>query len=225
MADTLREELRRRRADNAKKDEEISKLRAELSKSAGRKPTHPCTSADTSSGAGPEPSCTCTTCRLPEGHRKQVEKERENPQASMWRHTWLIPGASKWTLSGHSRALERTGFIIEELKIMLDAGTRMPSGGRMHARDDTYTCRNMRVDTRARRVYADMHAQKACMFRTCIHGVHTGHVFRRHKCRAYTHCRAHAWMHGHVRRIVLESSDIHACRMDRSRSWVARADL
>ena len=32
-----------------------------------------------------------------------------------------LPGVN-WTLSGHSRALERTGFFLEEPKIFLDAG-------------------------------------------------------------------------------------------------------
>jgi len=40
----------------------------------------------------------------------------------MWRHSWKVHGKSDWTISGHSRALERTGFFIEELRIMLDAG-------------------------------------------------------------------------------------------------------
>jgi len=49
--------------------------------------------------------------------------EADNPQSGYWRHRWRLPGTgSSWTLSGHSRALERTGFCIEEPRIFLDAG-------------------------------------------------------------------------------------------------------
>lgn len=49
--------------------------------------------------------------------------ELAKPQAGFWRHRWQLkkPGA-KWTLTGHSRAMVRTGFMIEELKVFLDAG-------------------------------------------------------------------------------------------------------
>lgn len=53
---------------------------------------------------------------------KQLQSELENPQAGMWRHRWRIPGTKSWTLTGHSRSMERSGFMLEELKIMFDAG-------------------------------------------------------------------------------------------------------
>ena len=64
--------------------------------------------------------CGCVSC----GDAKaSLERERETPQASYWRHRWKVPNSS-WTLSGHSRALERTGFVVEsaKAKIFLDAG-------------------------------------------------------------------------------------------------------
>lgn len=68
-------------------------------------------------------SCACFTCLEPSSAAKQRAVERENPQAAYWRHRWRLPGpGSPWTLSGHSRALERTGFLLEESKIFLDAG-------------------------------------------------------------------------------------------------------
>lgn len=54
---------------------------------------------------------------------EQASSELAKPQAAFWRHRWRLnkPGAT-WTLSGHSRALVRTGFVVEELKVFLDAG-------------------------------------------------------------------------------------------------------
>eukprot|EP00927_Polykrikos_kofoidii_P027256 TRINITY_DN24050_c0_g1_i1.p1 TRINITY_DN24050_c0_g1~~TRINITY_DN24050_c0_g1_i1.p1 ORF type:complete len:619 (-),score=80.77 TRINITY_DN24050_c0_g1_i1:138-1994(-) len=55
----------------------------------------------------------------------------EHPQALFWRHSWKLrapksksshPTLLNLTLSGHSRSLERTGFVINELNIFLDAG-------------------------------------------------------------------------------------------------------
>mmetsp|Transcript_72427 Transcript_72427/g.223803 ORF Transcript_72427/g.223803 Transcript_72427/m.223803 type:complete len:465 (-) Transcript_72427:116-1510(-) len=67
--------------------------------------------------------CSCTTCTIPASTVKQSSTEAQNPQAGYWRHRWRLPGAgSSWTLSGHSRSLERTGFCIEEARIFLDAG-------------------------------------------------------------------------------------------------------
>lgn len=43
------------------------------------------------------------------------------PQYGYFRATYTIPH-SDWTLTGHSRALERTGFWIPQLRLMLDAG-------------------------------------------------------------------------------------------------------
>jgi ribonuclease Z len=53
------------------------------------------------------------------------------PQSHYFKSVWKIPGTD-WTISGHSRALERTGFYIHELCVMLDAGVDLPtnSGGR-----------------------------------------------------------------------------------------------
>lgn len=63
--------------------------------------------------------CGCESCtHFPEEQRR---RELENPQASFWRHRFRLPG-TQWTLSGHSRALERTGFLLEEPRIYLDAG-------------------------------------------------------------------------------------------------------
>jgi len=38
---------------------------------------------------------------------------------------WPVPGTS-WKLSGHSRALERTGFFLDPLNVVLDAGVDLP---------------------------------------------------------------------------------------------------
>jgi len=68
-------------------------------------------------------ACACSTCAVPSASARQVRAEAENPQVGYWRHRWRIPGpGSAWTLSGHSRALERTGFCILEPRIFLDAG-------------------------------------------------------------------------------------------------------
>lgn len=67
--------------------------------------------------------CPCATCGDEVKSLGQLDAEREEPQAAFWRHRYRLkkPGAS-WTLTGHSRALVRTGFYIEELKVFLDAG-------------------------------------------------------------------------------------------------------
>ena len=49
-----------------------------------------------------------------------------SPQSEYFRASWRFPG-DRWTLTGHSRALERTGFWIPELRIMLDAGVDLPT--------------------------------------------------------------------------------------------------
>jgi len=69
------------------------------------------------------PTCPCFACDTAESVVQQASAELAKPQAAFWRHRWKIqkPG-STWTLSGHSRALVRTGFVIEELKVFLDAG-------------------------------------------------------------------------------------------------------
>lgn len=59
------------------------------------------------------------------------------PQTEYFRQSWKIPTSGStdtipWTLSGHSRAMERTGFWIPEIRVMLDAGVDLPmqvSGG------------------------------------------------------------------------------------------------
>lgn len=68
-------------------------------------------------------ACPCLNCSNPSMRAEQMQAEQSKPQAAFWRHRWRIqkPGAA-WTLSGHSRALVRTGFVIEELKVFLDAG-------------------------------------------------------------------------------------------------------
>jgi len=48
------------------------------------------------------------------------------PQSQYFLSSWKIPG-SGWTITGHSRALERTGFWIPELCVVLDAGVDLPT--------------------------------------------------------------------------------------------------
>src|SRR4051794_40116159 len=52
---------------------------------------------------------------------------RTIPQQSYFGCHWTIPGTNGWTLSGHSRALERTGFFISEVGIVLDGGVDLPT--------------------------------------------------------------------------------------------------
>jgi len=66
-------------------------------------------------------SCACKSCDDPTKWQQQQLAELSNAQSAFWRHTFPMPGTN-WTLTGHSRALERSGFCIEELKIFLDAG-------------------------------------------------------------------------------------------------------
>lgn len=72
-------------------------------------------------------NCDCLSCSGNPG--QQQTREFRNPQASFWRHRFRLPG-TQWTLTGHSRALERTGFLLVEPKIFLDAGVgpRDPDG-------------------------------------------------------------------------------------------------
>ena len=63
--------------------------------------------------------CPCQTCC--HDLEKQRRQESRYPQAAYWRHRLRLKG-TPWTLSGHSRALERTGFFLEEPKVFLDAG-------------------------------------------------------------------------------------------------------
>ena len=44
-----------------------------------------------------------------------------NIRQSFWKQKWILPGI-KWNISGYSRAAYRTGFYIQELDLMLDAG-------------------------------------------------------------------------------------------------------
>jgi len=87
-----------------------------------------CEGCTVAGGDAPQPepcwtACPCITCTAPASATKQSSAELENPQSGFWRHRWRLPGAgASWTLSGHSRALERTGFCIEEARIFLDAG-------------------------------------------------------------------------------------------------------
>lgn len=82
--------------------------------------------------------CPCEVCTHRGG--AQLQKESVNPQSAYWRHNYKIPG-TRWTLSGHSRALERSGFFIKELKIFLDAGVAFhnSSNGNSHAILVTHT--------------------------------------------------------------------------------------
>lgn len=55
-------------------------------------------------------------------------KEKSSlPQGSYFPCSWKIPGNSGWSITGHSRALERTGFLIPELRVVLDAGVDVPT--------------------------------------------------------------------------------------------------
>ncbi|CAD7959910.1 unnamed protein product [Amoebophrya sp. A25] len=72
-------------------------------------------------------ACAAPACQHPDdvdAVKKSLSAVLEHPQAGFWRHTWKLKGSSssKYTLSGHSRSLERTGFVINELNIFLDAG-------------------------------------------------------------------------------------------------------
>jgi len=49
------------------------------------------------------------------------------PQLGYFSHSWNVP-CTDWTLTGHSRALERTGFWLAEPAILLDAGVDLPTG-------------------------------------------------------------------------------------------------
>ena len=50
------------------------------------------------------------------------------PQAQYFVHSWKIPGTD-WAITGHSRSLERTGFWIPQLRVVLDAGIDLPTDG------------------------------------------------------------------------------------------------
>ena len=43
------------------------------------------------------------------------------PQFEYFKQRWVVPYAG-WTLTGHSRAMERTGFVLHEIGVVLDAG-------------------------------------------------------------------------------------------------------
>mmetsp|Transcript_19540 Transcript_19540/g.52674 ORF Transcript_19540/g.52674 Transcript_19540/m.52674 type:complete len:408 (+) Transcript_19540:186-1409(+) len=47
------------------------------------------------------------------------------PQREHHAHAYTLP-VSGWTLTGHSRALERSGFFLHEPRIVLDAGVDLP---------------------------------------------------------------------------------------------------
>lgn len=50
------------------------------------------------------------------------------PQCRYFDLSYRLPSASEWTLSGHSRALERTGFILSgPATLLLDAGIDVPN--------------------------------------------------------------------------------------------------
>lgn len=53
------------------------------------------------------------------------------PQSVYYKNSYVLPTAvaNQWTLSGHSRAMERTGFLLsgQGVRIMLDAGVDMPN--------------------------------------------------------------------------------------------------
>jgi hypothetical protein len=72
--------------------------------------------------------------------QEQLNWEQVNPQAAYWRNRYRLPG-TQWTLSGHSRALERSGFFLEEPRIFLDAGVGFhnPSNGNSNAILITHT--------------------------------------------------------------------------------------
>ena len=47
------------------------------------------------------------------------------PQFEYFKQRWVVPYAG-WTLTGHSRAMERTGFVLHEIGVVLDAGVDLP---------------------------------------------------------------------------------------------------
>jgi len=53
------------------------------------------------------------------------------PQEAYYSNSYVLPTSNpnQWTISGHSRAMERTGFLLsgQGVKIMLDAGVDMPN--------------------------------------------------------------------------------------------------
>jgi hypothetical protein len=57
----------------------------------------------------------------------QQQVKSSLPQGDYFRASWKIPGGNNWVLTGHSRALERTGFWIPQLRIMLDVGVDLPT--------------------------------------------------------------------------------------------------
>ena len=44
------------------------------------------------------------------------------PRKVFWRKNYLVKNSPQWTISGYSRSAFRTGFYINSLDIMLDAG-------------------------------------------------------------------------------------------------------
>ena len=50
---------------------------------------------------------------------------RTLPQHEYFKHRWRVPH-TEWTLAGHSRAMERTGFFLPEIGVVLDAGVDLP---------------------------------------------------------------------------------------------------
>lgn len=86
-------------------------------------PTPPPEFARAKRGGALQPSCVCDTCGNEDLLAGQWRGELAKPQAAFWRHRWKVPKAgATWTLSGHSRALVRTGFVIAELNVFFDAG-------------------------------------------------------------------------------------------------------
>ena len=60
-----------------------------------------------------------------ESGRQASESRQPMPQHEYFRARWRIP-RTEWTLQGHSKAMERTGFVIPEIGVVLDAGVDLP---------------------------------------------------------------------------------------------------
>lgn len=81
-----------------------------------------------SSAAALVDRCACFGCSDATSLAAQLRAERLEPQAAFWRHEHRLrkPGAT-WTLTGHSRALVRSGFCVKELNMFFDAGVAWKS--------------------------------------------------------------------------------------------------
>lgn len=58
---------------------------------------------------------------------KMFNPKAHLPQYGYFRASYSIPGTD-WQITGHSRSMERTGFWIPQLSVVLDAGVDLPPG-------------------------------------------------------------------------------------------------